>query len=458
MAFTNLYIQSGGNSMNAGSSTANAADVTSTNGSWDITADTFIATAATPFSAVTTNDWVSIYADGTTTGVVYSAQVVSINSGGLSVTLSTTAKYGTKPSASATARSAKVNGAWADETALVQLGATTIPAATKVNWKQATYTLTTNRTIALAGTTLLPLWISGYNTTPGDLDNDTTNSLTKPALSLNSTFQLSTTGAYQIWSSFNVTGTRTGTIWQMSGAGSVTLRCRSENTSANAGAIAFTPATATQLVAYCWFKCPTTATTTGAVSVAIGSTLIGCVAEGGGLAGFNGAATSSLYINCIGYLNTGAGFLASTGGARLFNCTVYGATVDGVKWSGTPPTSSAVVGCLFAGVSGGAAITNGINNASGANTGNMFRSCNDYYNVTNSEVGFGDSPAWFGQTDSAFPLTGATDMTPITGSNALTHGFPGIFENESYSSYVSNGAVTPSGAGVYPSAVFIFGG
>lgn len=435
--------------MNAGSTTANAADVTQTNGSWDITADTFIAAAATPFSGVTANvDYASIYVDGATTGAVYVALITAVNAGGLSVTLSTTIKYGTKPSASATARSCKVNGAWADETALVALGSGAVPQSTKVNWKQATYTITATRTIALAGTTTAPLWISGYNTTPGDLDADITNSLSKPILALNSTFTFTWSGVYQYWSNLSITGSRSGTILTVSGTGTQLERIRADNTSANAAAIAFTATTALLQVAYCWFRTPTTATTTGTVLCSIGIIARGTVFEGGGLAGINCGAQDVTLINCIGINNTGSGVLLSTGRLRCSGLTIYNASVDGVKWSGTPTSGSYIDSSVFE-LCGGW----GINNASGANTGNVLRTCNDFHSCTlGQETGFGDVPAFFGQTDSSTIVTSSTDMTPVSGTNARSKGFPGIFENGgvlvSQASYADIGAVRhidPSG-------------
>lgn len=425
--------------MNAGSVVNAAASVTQTNGSWDITADTFIATGGTPFSAVQVGEWVSIYNDGVTSGAVYVAQVVTVNSLGLSITLSTTAKYGTKPAAGATGKSCKVGGSWLSELPLTTITGT-VPASTKVNIK-GNLTITAGRTIALAGATTTPLWFSGYSTTPGDLDADTTNSLTKPVWTFNSTFGLTTSGAHQIWSSLSVTGSRSGPLWIASGTFQRLLRCRCDNTSSNAAAVAIRVDAATPWIGYSYFKCPATATTNGVVqSNANGQFHIGCVADGGGLAGFQ-ASTSNIYIGCVAINTTGAGFLATTGAITILFCTVYGATADGVKWTGTPGASQ-VIGCVFSGLNSSTATTNGINNASGTNTAQVTRACNDFYNVTNTEVGFGDSPAFFGQTDSSPVATSGTNMTAVVGSNARRNGFPGIFENQTYSGFPDIGAVS----------------
>jgi len=440
MAFTNFYQDSGGHDMNAGSVQNASASVTSTNGDWgNAAANRFTAASGTPFSAVTVGEWASIYVDGTTSGAVYVAQVTAINASGASIDLSTTAKYGTAPSNSATGRSCKIGGSWLTELPLTTLTGT-VPASTKINLK-GTLTITASRTIALAGATTAPLWFSGYNTTPGDLDADTTNTLAKPVWTLNSTVTLSCSGAHQLWSGLSVTGNVNGNLWQVTGAPSFVNRCRSTNTNTSAGAVAFRTSGGNSTATYSYFKAPATATTTGVVNVANTSTFIGCVFDTGGLAGANVGSTTATFIGCVFLSNTGAGILASTGFVRVVSCTFYAATVDGIKWTGTPGSGTYVIGCLFSGANGGSATTNGLNNASGTNSNLVFRACNDYYNVTNAEVGMGDSPAFFPQTDSNAVAVSASDLTPVATAAARTKGFPGIFENQSFNGYVDIGAV-----------------
>jgi hypothetical protein len=441
MAFTNFYLDAGGNDMNAGSVQNHAAAAgPSTNGDWgNAAANRFTAASGTPFSAVNVNDWASVYVDGTTSGAVYVAQVTAVNAGGASIDLSTTAKYGTAPSNSATGRSCRVGGSWLSEFPLTTLTGT-VPASTKINFNN-NLTITASRTIALAGLTTAPLWFSGYNTNPGDLDNDTTNSLAKPIWTFNANFGLVTSGAHQIWSGLSVKGNASGVVWQSSSQSLMMSRCRVENTSSNAAAYAFQP-TFTNTIAYSYFKAPSTGTTNGVVVAnGTGSTYLGCVFDGGGLAGLNLANNQNLVVRCVFLTNTGAGILCNSAQARIMGCTFYGATVDGVKWTGAPAAGASVVGCLFSGVNGGAATTNGINNASGTNTNLVFRACNDYYNVTNREVGFGDSPEFFPQTDSSPVATSATNLTPVATANARARGFPGLFENALFSGYSDIGAV-----------------
>src|SRR5262245_7681928 len=114
MAFSEFYITGTGDNVNAGSTTANAASVTSTNGDWgNAAANRFTAASGTPFSAVNVGEWASVYLDGAVTAV-YVAQVTAVNAGGASIDLSSTIKMGTAPATGATGRSCKIGGAWAD--------------------------------------------------------------------------------------------------------------------------------------------------------------------------------------------------------------------------------------------------------------------------------------------------------------------------------------------------------
>ncbi len=448
MAFTEFYIDSGGNDMNAGTVVNAAASVTSTNGSWDITANTFIATAGTPFASVAVGEWASIYVDGTTSGAVYIAQVTGLHVAGLGVVLSTTAIYGTKPSASATTRSCKIGGSHLSELPWASggLGATTVPASTRVNWKKGTYTIVASRTFSIAGTATAPLWFRGYDTTPGDCDSNP--ALTRPTLALNATFAITTSGAQQIWSSVNVTGARSGTIWTSGAASLRIIRCRSENTSSNAAAIAITLSTTGQTVAYSWFKTPTTATTSGTVLMSSGATLIGCVSEGGGLATYNMTGTTQvpIFIGCISLNATGDAWLTSvtTGGLLLFNCLAYNPTRDGVRFSAITTGNGVIASSLFATCSGV-----GINNATGGNLNTVFRTNNDFYNCGANEAGFGDTPSLFEQTESVDPFVSVgTNFGLIATANAIANGFaPGGFENlASTLSYLAIGPVQPQGS------------
>jgi hypothetical protein len=452
MAFTNFYLIAGGAGsadINAGSSIGAAQAAATTNGSWSTVTGIFTAASGTPFAATVVGDYASIYVDGATVAV-FVAKVLTVTSSSIIVVDVATIKYGTAPSTSVTGRSCVINGSWNTEQVLASL-TTTVPQSTKINIK-GNLTITASRTFALAGAATTPLWFSGYNTTPGDLDSDTTNSLAKPIWTLNATFSINATGALQIWSGISIVGNRSGVVWQQNvNSLHLTSRCRFENTSSNSGAIAYTQNGNPGTMQYCWFKTPATATAQPVVATLGTGQLIGCVAEGGGQVSFQPTGSNAtIFINCISLNCAGIGFLFSTGASRLYGCVIYNSTSDAIKWTGTPAIGAAVVGCLFATIGG-----IGINNASGTNTTNVVRACNDYFSCSGgNEVGFGDSPAFFGQTESGSPITSATNMTPVAGSNAINNGFPGIFENESFSSYPAIGAVQPLAAGGVAIAIF----
>lgn len=176
-----------------------------------------------------------------------------------------------------------------------------------------------------------------------------------------------------------------------------------------------------------------------------------------GLAGF-GITTNLRYsiMQSISLNSAGDGFrdVGSSLAVLAFN-TTYNATSDGIEFTATPIERKQVVGCSLW-VCGGY----GINNSSGTNTNTIFRACNSFYSCTSGdENGFGDSPNWFPQDEVAQPYTSSTDMTPKSTALAIGAGFaPGVFENETFRSYVSSGAVQPeheSGGGAF---VHIIGG
>lgn len=461
MAITNFYMQSGGSDLNAGSTTSNGAVYTSTSGTWNGTSTFTPTDGSTPASTVNVGDWASIYPNANTT-TPYVAQVTIVGAGVNGViTLSTTAKYGTVPASGTGTRTIKTGGAWASPTVLTSsgIGGTAVPASTKVNIKQATYTRAASDSIGLNGSATAIFWMSGYNTTPGDLDNDTTNALAKPVFAYNANFTCTISGGRNLVTGLSFTGAVSNFVLTMTGATLATImRCRVENTSSNSAAFAASFVGGTKVL-YCWFKAPSTATANGTVSVGGVSQAwyVGCVAEGGGKAAWNVTGTGPFtFVNCVAQSPTGNGWLMSTQSVMLFGCTVANSTGDAVKWTGTPGVLSCVIGGMLSSVTG-----IGINNASGTNTDLIVRACDDFYACsTSDEAGMGDNPAFFQQDESSNPLQSTTDLSVIAGVNARAHGFPGIFENEIYSSYLTCGAVDPqtgSGTGFSTAQTFLGG-
>lgn len=170
-AFTEFYCNaSTGNNMNGGSDEGSPS-YTSTNGNWNGTATFTPGDSSTPFETVTPGQFAHVFIDGSTTPV-YVARVLSVGTGVNGViTLSTTAKAGTAPTSSATARSIRVGGAFKGPSAAVAWPmATSFTAAVnaaanpvRMNFKNnAAYSFSTtiNTAIAVLG--------QGYADTPGD--------------------------------------------------------------------------------------------------------------------------------------------------------------------------------------------------------------------------------------------------------------------------------------------------
>ena len=136
MAYREHYCTPTGSNLNSGSTQDDAASITVTNGNWDSSTGVYIAPSGTPFaSGIAANDWVSMYADGATIAQCI-LRVVSVDSS-TQLTLSTTDRFGNLLSTSATARSLKLGGAWANITDLANTNgafntAQTVTAATRV--------------------------------------------------------------------------------------------------------------------------------------------------------------------------------------------------------------------------------------------------------------------------------------------------------------------------------------
>ncbi len=461
MAYVEFYVQAtNGSNLNAGSTTA-ASTYTAVNGNWDNTGKIYTPVdGSTPASSIAAGDYASVYLDAAAvTTYVAKIQTVAAGVNG-AITMDATIFYGTGPSTATTGRSIKVGGPWVSPTAFNSTGignSLSVPQDTRINILAATYTRTASDTFGLRATTTLKLWIRGYNGTPGDLDSDTTNSLSKPIFSYNSTFSVAFDARPTLWSGVSFTGSRSGVLATVgtAGGGMQFSRCRFENTSSNAAAAAMNHLTIPAAFYYCYFKHPTTGTNAAVFSSSIGCLLVGCVAEGGGLAGFalSGNSSGQVLLNCSALNNTGGGItVTGTGNTVLIGyCSVTGTTVDGITVSGSTNAAIAVIGCLIANCGG-----IGINNTS-ATTTSFHRACNLFYNNSGgNESGFGQAPSLFERSDSSpGPITSSSDLTLLSTSLALNHGFPGIFENKTFTSLADCGAVQASGTvhGGNPSAM-----
>lgn len=337
------------------------------------------------------------------------------------------------------------NGAWTLAESI-----TNVATGQRVNVKAGTYAnTTTTRTFATAGTTTAPIWWRGFKTTIGDLDPQPASTRVAgtdiPSFTF-TTGRMVVSGGHQIFSNLDVAGAfTTGAQLDVTGAPVKLDRIRVENTNAAAASSALRIATNSgKLVTRSWFKA--TATATAVVDVSTTGHFGNCVAVGGGN-GFDANAQVIQMTKCIANDVGNHGFVGS-GGATLImdGCESYSPGGDGLRLSSLPTSYGIIQNCIFAQCGGW-----GINNSTGTNT-NLVQRLNNLFhsNSSGNENGFGDSPSFNGQTDSASPFVDAAggDLSLAATSNARANGAPGLFENQTYTSYLDIGAVQRQEQGV----------
>jgi hypothetical protein len=196
VAFTEFYCQTTGSNLNAGSTTADVAAYTATNGNWSSTTGVFTPTSGNPSLSVAVGDFCSVYPDAATVGV-FVARVTAVSA--TTITLSTTAKAGTAPTTAVTGVSLKAGGAWKGPNGAEAFPFGFVTAAltnaasnmTRVNLKGGTnYAITAAVTHSIAGPTVF----QGYTTAPGDGGMATIDGGT-----LGTSYVLLTVSAAHIW-------------------------------------------------------------------------------------------------------------------------------------------------------------------------------------------------------------------------------------------------------------------
>lgn len=348
----------------------------------------------------------------------------------------------------------------ADAWTLAEAIAAPYAAGQRINVKAGTYAnTTTDRTFGAAGSTTAPIWWRGYNTAIGDLDADFTTA--KPAITF-TTGGFLVTAAHQMFSNFNISGARTaGPQVNASGGNLRFHRCRIENTGGNAASNAISVVTNVDTeITSSWLKAGSSATRV--INMNVNSKVIGCVFEGGGHAVDVTAAIFAIVVGNVMDNNGGHGLLANTAGVRLLilSNSIYSPGTDGIRVSAIP-TLCLVANNIFEGCAVG------INNSTGTNMNLISRHHNAFYNSgTSNEAGFGDAPAFNEIQEVASPFTNAAghDFSLLSTSLSRAAGMPGLFESQSYTSYLDIGAVQrqePAGGGGLSSGIFkspIFGG
>jgi hypothetical protein len=345
--FTEFYCDPvNGSNLNGGSDSGTSV-YTSTNGNWTSSTLTFVPTdgsnPATASPGVAVGQFASVYIDGATTGV-YIARVASVtNAVNGSIILSATAKAGSFPTTSATARSIKVGGVWKGPNGSIgfpfSLGGfnsnvtNTTGNLPRINLKNnGTYSIST--AISTSGGQFT---VQGYTTTPADGGKaiiDTGANLIN-ALSTNSTLAVY---ADLIFTGSQASNTVDLVVTNSGSSGSIFRRCiahgsrgsgfRNSNGGGNIDLIE------------CEAYGNNTSNSAGKAGFEVdttGVTLFRCYSHdntGSNSAGFLAGSNSTLnMVGCISDSNGGVGFLfGSSGmGANLEQCDAYNNGSDGMK-------------------------------------------------------------------------------------------------------------------------------
>src|SRR3990167_7616154 len=226
MSFTNFCFRSGFSNLNAGTLTGNttepgtAASFTYASGNWVQATGVFTVASGDPASdGVAVGDFASVYADGSTvTGFV--GRITARDA--TTITVSSTAISGTKPTDGTGDRTLKVGGAWLGPNAASGFPFNFIAEActnaadnpVRVNFKNdATYSITAAMTHTLIG----PTFFQGYTTAYGDLGRATIDGGTAGASYVLLTFSGSGTamcfGLDLIFQNNGATGSANGVNW-----------------------------------------------------------------------------------------------------------------------------------------------------------------------------------------------------------------------------------------------------
>jgi len=314
-------------------------------------------------------------------------------------------------------------------------------AGQRINVKAGTYAnTTTTRTFGVAGTTTAPIWWRGYNATIGDLDSDFATA--KPAITF-TTGVFDCTGSFHLFSNLDISGAQTtaAQFRTRTGTNNYIDRCRIECTSASANGRALSLSSRSGITRS-WLKCTSSANVidAGAADLYIaGNALI----NGASGVAISGAQRVTIAFNT--FVDQGADGINCPSGAMLWilSNSFYSPASDGIDFNTAMAIAGVIANNIFSECGG-----YGINNSTAANTATILRLHNDFYNNTSgNENGFGDFPSLGEQTESSSPFLSATDLSLIAGRNAIANGFPGLFENQTYTSYLDIGAVQKLGTG-----------
>jgi hypothetical protein len=403
-AFTEFYCDaSAGANINAGDKTANGV-VTSTNGAWSTVTNIFTATSGTPFSGVSVGDFASLYADGATVSA-YVARVTAIGGGGLTLTLSSSAKSGTAPTTAGVGISCTTGGAWKGPNGASGFPLDFVNSAMadsaadmpRVNLKNnATYSITA----AIASNPNFPLVFQGYSSSVGDGGKFTIDGGTSGASYVLLTLGTAIYLQDAILHNNGATGSATGlNIGQRSSVTNVVVH---DVRGAGIGATSSAPFIHVGCEAY---NC-NQSNTASLGGFTAGGFYFNCIAHdnsgsnSSGFSNFNGSNPTAFY-NCIADTNGQYGFYTTASIAfALINCDSYNNVSHGFNAGGG--TVSIIQNCNF--------VKNG-------GYGIQFTAFNRNQRIVNCGFGSGTQANTSGQTNVS---TGVVVTGSITYASGVT--------------------------------------
>lgn len=381
MAFTSFYCRSGGSNLNGGALASNNEPLTTPVytgvGDSDGTSVFTPSDGSTPASTVTVGDFASVYVTAGATVATFIGRVTVVAPGvNGAITVSTTAKSGTFPSASAGAHTitCNVGGAWLGPNAAVGFPFGFVTNALtnasgnlpRFNFKNdQTYSITSGITHSNANT-----WFEGYSSSAGDGGRATIDGSTNAIALLTNGANAITIGNF-IFSNNGSTGTNAGCDWSGGSRGNV-FRCVAHNITGDG----FKGGTAMGIFQECEaYLCNSSnAIAHGGFNLSGGTalrcishdnsgsnnngfviingplSLVRCIADTNGLHGFfdSGVSTLGAITNCDAYNNGGDGFLltsASGGQIWIESCNAVKNTGIGIEV--TAVSNGYILNCGF---------------------------------------------------------------------------------------------------------------
>jgi hypothetical protein len=439
MAYFDLYVRTGGSNLNAGTTDSDSPTLSVTGASINETSTgvlTITAASGTPFSAVSVGQWVAVsFSSDTATSFI--SQITAINGGGSSVTCSNEnsaaitffGQYSTSNNGNfglgANTVNIRVGGAWASIVPMTTLSALYQPLAKmgsatgysiRINIKTGTYSSSSSITLVTPTTIGKPLFLRGYNSTAGDLDN-VANPGTHPLLSFSSTANLTIPNYCRLENIDVSTSGTANPLISASGLNVQLTRCRFTGTS---GVLNISGAGFDSWA--CYFA-TTSTTVANIVSSSNGgmANLTECVVDGGLY-----CVTASYQINakeCVFKNSTSHVVLASTvnQGTSFHRCVFYnsGTSSDAILIASNTNFHS-ISFCIFHQIKRYAI------NVTNSSYSGIRLAGNDYSSITSGQLnGVYESYQHAALTESSSPFTaaGSNDFTVISTATVFSQTF-----------------------------------